>query len=262
MAIQDARIDGGMPFDWGRASSDYAEYRDIYPPKFFRRIADRGLCVRGQKILDVGTGTGVLPRNMYAYGGTWTGVDISEEQIDQARRLSKEMAIEYRVAPAEELDFLPEAFDVITACQCFWYFNHERVAPSFRRLLKPDGRLLVLYMAWLPSEDEIASASERLVLKYSPQWSGAGESVHPIDIPSCYLEEFDLVYREEYRLSIPFTRESWHGRMRACRGVGASLAPADLQSWDSEHRKLLLEIAPEKFSIEHYAAMAELRISK
>ena len=31
MEITDAAIDGGRPFDWGRASADYAKYRDIYP---------------------------------------------------------------------------------------------------------------------------------------------------------------------------------------------------------------------------------------
>lgn len=260
MPVQDERIDGGKPFDWGWVSDDYAEYRDIYPQEFYRRIADRGLCVSGQRILDVGTGTGVLPRGMYSYGGNWTGTDISAEQIEQARRLSAGMAIEYRVASAEELDFPPESFDVIAACQCFWYFRHERVAPLFHRMLKPGGKLLILYMAWLPYEDEIAGASERLVLEYSPQWSGAGETVHPIAIPDCYLERFDLAYHEEYRLSVPFTRDSWHGRMRACRGVGASLAPDDLQSWEREHRELLLEIAPEKFAVMHYAALAELSV--
>ena len=31
------------------------------------------LGIQGQKVLDIGTGTGVLPRNMYAYGADWTG---------------------------------------------------------------------------------------------------------------------------------------------------------------------------------------------
>ena len=258
MDVRDERIDGGRPFDWGRVSDDYSKYRDIYPEEFYRRIVAHGLCARGQCILDVGTGTGVLSRNMHAYGGIWTGADISEEQIAQARRLSQGMGIEYHVASAEELDFPDESFDVITACQCFWYFDHDRTAPLFRRLLKPGGRLMVLYMAWLPFEDEIAGASERLVLKYSPQWSGAGEIVHPISIPDCYFEHFGLVHHEEWRLSIPFTRDSWHGRMKACRGVGASLPPDALRSWEDEHRELLQRIAPERFDVMHYAAMAEL----
>lgn len=63
-----------------------------------------GTCVAGQSVLDVGTGTGVLPRNLYRYGAKWIGTDVSENQIAQARLLSEGMAIDYRTAPAEELD--------------------------------------------------------------------------------------------------------------------------------------------------------------
>lgn len=118
---------------------------------------------------------------------------------------------------------------------------------------------MVLYMAWLPFEDRIAGASEELVLKYSPKWCGAGETMHPIAIPDCYLESFDLVYHEEYPIRVPFTRESWNGRMKACRGIGASLTDKEIELWEREHRKLLSEIAPEEFTVLHYGAMAELR---
>lgn len=73
-------IDGGKPFDWGRTSEDYAKYRDIYPREFYEKIFSRRLCVDGQRVLDLGTGTGVIPRNMYEYGAKWTGIDISEKQ--------------------------------------------------------------------------------------------------------------------------------------------------------------------------------------
>ena len=131
--------------------------------------------------------------------------------------------------------------------------------PMLHRFLKNDGRILILYMAWLPYEDEIAGESEKLVLKYSPKWSGAGETEHPIIIPECYKEKFELVYNEEYRLSVPFTRDSWNGRMKSCRGVGASLTQDELERWEHEHIKLLERIAPDEFDILHYAAIAELR---
>ena len=257
--ITDKNIDGGKPFDWGRVSADYARFRDIYPKEFYDHILARGLCKDGQKALDLGTGTGVLPRNLYHEGAKWTGADISENQIAEARRLSEGMDIDYIASPAEKLSFPDGSFDVVTACQCFWYFDPEITSPAIHRMLKKGRRLLVLYMAWLPFEDRIAGESEKLVLKYSPEWSGARETVHPINIPGRYLEDFEPVFHEEYRLSVRFTRESWNGRMKACRGVGASLPPEQLATWETEHRAMLENIAPEEFDVPHYAALAELR---
>lgn len=255
----DKTIDGGKAFDWGRTSADYAKFRDIYPQEFYDKILSRNLCVAGQRVLDVGTGTGVLPRNMYRYGAKWTGADGAENQILQARALSEGMDIDYYPLAAEELAFPEASFDVITACQCFWYFDHQQTAPNFYRMLKPGGRILILYMAWLPYEDRIAGESEGLVLRYSPMWSGAGERMHPIEIPDCYRDSFELVYHEEYPLSVSFTRESWHGRMKACRGIGASLTQAEIARWEEEHMGLLADIAPPAFDILHYGALAELK---
>ena len=265
MEIKDKRIDKGKAFDWGKTSSEYAKYRDIYPPEFYKKIVDRGLCIKGQKVLDLGTGTGVLPRNMYKFGADWTGTDISPEQIEMAKHLAKDagMKIDFRTVPTEQLasqpDFKKGSFDVITACQCFWYFDHEKVMPVLADLLKPNGKLVILYMAWLPQEDEIAGQSEKLILKYSPSWSGAGEHRHEIWVPEVAYNHFEKEEHEEYDIKVPFTKEAWHGRIKASRGIGASLSPQELEKWDKEHRALLDKIAPEKFDILHYAAITVLR---
>ena len=261
MDIKDKRIDSGKAFDWGRTSEEYAKFRDIYPEEFYRKIVDRGLCTEGQNVLDLGTGTGVLPRNMYRFGAKWTGTDISPEQIEQAKILAANagMDIDFRAVSAEDIEGEDGTYDVITACQCFWYFDHDKVMPKLRALLKPGGKLLILYMAWLPFEDPIAGASEELVLKYSPQWSGGREKRHPIWIPDVAYEFFDMEDHEEYDIEVPFTRETWNGRMKACRGVGASLNEDEIRSWEEEHRALLAKIAPDEFEVLHYAALAVLK---
>ena len=262
LKVTDKRIDGGKPFDWGKTSEDYAAYRDIYPDEFYDMIVRLGLCVKGQKVLDVGTGTGVLPRNMYKFGAKWVGADADENQVKQAIRLSRGMDIQYAVSSAESLDFEKESFDVITACQCFWYFDGKVTAPRFHDLLKKGGKLLVLYMAWLPFEDRIAGESEKLILKYNPTWSGAAETVRPIPIPEEYAEYFKLVRHGEFKLNVPFTRQSWHGRVRTCRGIGASLTESEIAAWEKEHLAMLSEVAPDEFDVLHYAAFAELSVKK
>jgi SAM-dependent methyltransferase len=258
MNIINSKIDHGRAFDWGRTSDDYAKYRDIYPEEFYKKIIDRKLCIEGLRVLDFGTGTGVLPRNLYAYGAEWIGTDISSNQIAKARELSAGKNIEYYVASAEELDFEDNTFDLITACQCFFYFDHERLVHKLYRMLKPEGRILVLHMAWLPFEDQIAGESEKLVLKYNPNWSGAGETRHPIHIPACYNDYFHLTYHEEYDLHVRFTKESWNGRIKACRGIGATLSEEEIIKWEQEHIELLNRIAPDEFDVLHYAAITEL----
>ena len=265
MEIRDKRIDEGKAFDWGKTSKEYAKFRDIYPEEFYKKIVDRGLCIKGQKVLDLGTGTGVVPRNMYKYVAQWIGTDISPEQIEQAKVLAadSDMKIDFIAAATEELvekaNFPKESFDVITACQCFWYFDHEKVMPVLADLLKAQGKLVILYMAWLPFEDKIAGKSEEMILKYSPKWSGAGEHRHEIWVPDVAYKYFEKIDHEEYDLMVPFTKESWHGRVRASRGIGASLNPEELASWDTEHRALLDKIAPEKFDILHYGAITVLQ---
>jgi len=258
--IKDSRIDSGKAFDWGRTSKEYAKYRDIYPKEFYEKIHSLGLCTENQNVLDLGTGTGVLPRNMYAYGAKFIGTDISENQIEYAKMLSKEndMNIDYFVASAEETHFPENSFDVITACQCHFYFNHGIFAPQAHKMLKDKGKLVFLYMAWLPFEDKIAGASEELILRYNPYWSGCKETRHGIIIPDEYAPYFQLKESLTFDVKVPFTIDSWNGRIKACRGIGASLSNEDIAKFEQEHLAMLNSIGDNSFSILHYCAIAVL----
>lgn len=257
-------IDGGKNFDFGKTSDDYAKYRDIYPEEFYRKIIDLGLCTKGQRVLDLGTGTGVLPRNMYKYGAVFTGADISENQIKEARRLSAEnnMNIEYIVSPAEKIDYPDSTFDTVTACQCFAYFNAEKVLPEIHRMLKPGGHLCIMFMDYLPYESKIAAMSEQLILKYNPDWTGGGYKAKRKRQPAV-PEYCEGLYETEnafgYDISVKFTRESWNGRMKTCRGIGASeLSPDKIAMWEKEHMEYLNTV-PECFEIPHWVNLLNLR---
>ncbi|MGN0593855.1 MAG: class I SAM-dependent methyltransferase [Hominimerdicola sp.] len=255
-------IDNGKTFDWGRASNDYAKYRDIYPQEMYDKILSYGLCMEGQKVLDLGTGTGVLPRNMYKYGAKFIGTDISENQIEQAKVLSSEqgMDITFFQSSAEDIDFPENTFDVITAFTCFFYFDHEKLMPIIKKILKPNGHLLIGYLAWLPYEDKIAGESEKLILKYNPDWSGAGETRRPIDIPDVYKNNFEIMHNDYFDVKIPFTIKSWNGRMKACRGIGASLSNEKIMSFETEHIKMLENLTNGEFTILHNLALADLKL--
>jgi SAM-dependent methyltransferase len=255
-------IDNGTAFDFGRASSDYAKYRDIYPVEFYNRIIELGLCIKGQCVLDLGTGTGVLPRNLYAHGAKFIGADISENQIEQARLLSKEagMNIDYTIASAENFDFPDKSFDVVTACQCFQYFDKAVALPRIHKVLKDNGYFCILFMAWLAEESDIARDTEDLVLKYNPKWTGGRiRRYTPPKTPEWAEELFTAETIEGFDVNVTFTRESWHGRMKSCRGIGAStLSTEEKLMFDKELWEYLQSV-PETFDILHFVTILNLR---
>ena len=258
--ITNPSVDHGAPFDWGKSSEYYAKYRDIYPASFYEKLRRFGIGLPGQQVLDLGTGTGVLPRAMSGPGVKFTGADISPEQIAMARALSQGMDIDYVVSSAEEIDFPPGTFDAVTACQCFFYFDRAKALPKIHAALKPGGRFAILSMIWLPYQSKIARQSERLVLKYNPDWTGGGfrrqyrkpklEWAWPL---------FNIERRVYYCEDIPFTREAWHGRILACRGIGASSLPGEkIAAFEAEHRAFL-DTLPEEFTIPHQIMMLVLQ---
>ncbi|MBR2732022.1 MAG: class I SAM-dependent methyltransferase, partial [Clostridia bacterium] len=153
-------IDRGQAFDFGKTSAAYAAYRDIYPPVLYDRLRALGVAADGTDWLDLGTGTGVLPKNLYNSKASITGVDVSAEQIAFARQEAADHGrqITYLVSPAEATGLPDHSFDTITAAQCFWYFDRETMRAEIRRLLRPGGKLIKIVMDWEPA-DPIAARS-------------------------------------------------------------------------------------------------------
>jgi len=261
MEIKNKQFDNGKPFDFGKTSEDYAKYRDIYPKEFYEKLIELNIGKKKQKVLDLGTGTGVIPRNMYKFGAAWTGADIAENQIMYARKLSEKagMNIEYIVSATEALDFPAGSFDAVTACQCFGYFDKAIVLPKISNWLKTDGHLAILFMAWLPNESEIAKESERLVLKYNPDWTGCNWQRNKVIEPEWSKKYFTLANAVAFDIPIRFTRENWNGRIKSCRGIGASsLSQEEIDKWEAEHMKYLNTL-PESFDILHYVTILDLQ---
>jgi SAM-dependent methyltransferase len=234
--------------DWGRISDDYLKYRAGPPASFYERLKEHGIGVPGQKLLDFGTGTGILARAFARAGALVSGVDSSPGQIERAIRAAaaEGLTIDFRVAPAESTPFAPHSFEAITGNQCWHFFDSAKAVEEARRLLVPGGLLAVSDFFWLAAHDPIAAATEDLILKFSPGWEGyrwAGELSSRPDLHTAAT----ISYEER----IPFTRDTWRGRVRTCRAIGPAMSPADVLAFDEEHRRLLESAAPERFDVIH-----------
>ncbi len=175
--------DGGKSFDWGKTSSDYGKHRPGPPESFYSRLQALGVGLAGQRILDLGTGTGLLAREFAKQGGISSGTDIAQGQIEEARRLAQDanLSCDFHVASSESQPFPDAIFDCITAMQCWLYFDQEKTVAEVKRLLKPGGLLMIAHFSWLARLDPIAKASEELVLKFNPEWAGKDWGNYPLE---------------------------------------------------------------------------------
>ena len=244
--MKNIKYDNGNEFNWGFTSEQYAKYRDIYPDLLYKRLSELGVAADDTSWLDLGTGTGVLPQNMYNERANITGVDITAEQIDFARLNAEKNGwnINYFVSPAESTNLPDRSFDTITAAQCFGYFDRNIMKREIKRMLKPNGLFIKIYLEFC-YDDEICGKSIALIKKYNPDWSPEKNSFQDM-----YDDLFDGRVTEEYDCSLPFTRESWHGRMCACRGTLASMDRSTFEKWSDAHKKMLEEY-PERFEVKH-----------
>ncbi len=248
-------IDGGNKFDWGRTAELYAKSRNIYPQEFWEMLYSLGVGKPKQKILDIGTGTGILPLNMLCYGGDYTGIDLSFDMVEQAKACVPNA--DFICADAHSLPFENNSFDVVTALQCWVYFDKEKLLPELHRVLKKDGNLYILFLTWLPDEDNIIRKSFEVVKRYNPTWSGFMKRADDLDYHWLSKDfSLDTVLRKDFWL--PFSRESWCDRMVASRGVGATLADEAV----SKFRVDLMEVLSNEetnFSVLHEGVIIKLK---
>jgi demethylmenaquinone methyltransferase/2-methoxy-6-polyprenyl-1,4-benzoquinol methylase len=98
----------------------------------------------GERILDVGCGTGVLEESLTAGRSEVVGLDLTEEMIRLAQRKRVPSIDSLCLGDAERLPFADGSFDLLLSCYVVKYCSAPLLASEAARVLRPGGRL-VLY---------------------------------------------------------------------------------------------------------------------
>lgn len=232
----------GAQVDFGKAAADYGRFRAGFPDAFFQRLSDQIGPFDGKTVLDVGTGAGTVARGLARIGAIVTGIDPSTSLMAEAEKLgaAEGVSVTYREGRAEALPFADWAFDIVTAGQCWHWFDRPRAASEAMRVLKPGGSLAIAHFDWLPLPGNVVAATEAMILAANPAWKmSGGVGVYPHWLTDMGRAGFTDIETRSFDVMQPYSHEAWRGRIRASAGVKASLDADAVARFDAAHADML-----------------------
>jgi SAM-dependent methyltransferase len=236
-----------MSTNFGAAAEDYRRFRAGFPDSFFDRLRTFGIGDPGTLVIDIGTGTGALARGFVKRGARAIGIDPDERMLTQARQIDADEGhtIDYRVGRAEQVPLPDACADLVSAGQCWHWFDGPKAAREFARVVKAGGCALVAHFDWLPIPGSVVEATERLIKSHNPSWRfDGGNGFHPASLAHLYEGGFRQLESFSYDVDVPYSHEAWRGRIRASVGVAPSLDPSNVAAFDAAHARLLAESFP------------------
>lgn len=134
---------------WNRMSNIYLQEVDRRFVPVVENVIARAELQAGQRVLDLGTGTGAVAERAAAIvgpRGQVVGVDISPEMLAQAGQRAAARGLEnvaFREGRAEALPADDGSFDVVLASLSLMYvIDRAAAAREIARVLRPGGRLV------------------------------------------------------------------------------------------------------------------------
>ncbi len=125
--------------------------------KFIDQLVDRTEIIENQKILDIATGTLVIPHKILSKktpGIHITGLDITESMLRQGKRKISpaefNTSISLTCGDAMALPFSGQAFDLVVSGLASHHMNIPLMLSEMKRVLKPGGVLSIIDVAISP----------------------------------------------------------------------------------------------------------------
>ena len=161
----------GRATSFAAVADAYERARPGYPDEAVRWLTGETPC----DVVDLGAGTGKLTRSLVALGHRVTAVEPLPEMLAQLRvAVPEATAVE---GGAEAIPLAAESVDVVSAAQAFHWFDHVPALREIARVLRPGGRVALVWNIRDESESWVHELSDAMVGRTGVE-CGAAE---PID---------------------------------------------------------------------------------
>ena len=149
---------------------NYVKYRPGYPSVLIDTLLQKASLGANAVIADIGSGTGILTRLLLNQGHEVLGIEPNTNMRCAAElMLAGHTSFTSIDAPAERTGLADDSVDLITAAQAFHWFNNAATKTEFLRILKPEGKLALIWNKRKISQP-FQQAYDAILREYVPEY--------------------------------------------------------------------------------------------
>jgi len=150
---------------------NYVNFRPAYPMELINSLMENCRLNRDSTIADIGSGTGILTQHLLDKQLPVIAIEPNKEMREAAESmLSNYSRFSSVTGTAEDTSLTDSSIDLITVAQAFHWFDWPKALTEFRRILKPQGQLALIWNR-RDQNDAFQQSYEIMLRELAPEYN-------------------------------------------------------------------------------------------
>ncbi len=192
---------------------NYIKYRPHYPVKIIDFLNTECGFDKNKIVADIGSGPGISCENFIANGNTVYAVEPNDDMRKAAEEIFSDAKNFVSVkGTAENTTLNDNSMDFVIAGQAFHWFDRDKCKIEFRRILKKDGYVILMWNEKISSNDFMKSYYD-LIKRYGTDYEKINHSLVTDDKTIGEFYSPALVKKKLLRHTHPLDYKGLEGRL-------------------------------------------------
>jgi len=202
---------------FGGLAQVYDRHRPGYPEAAIDYVCEAAVLKPKSLVADIGVGTGISARPFLERGCRVYGVEPNPDMLEVSReRLGSFAAYTPQTGDSSDTGLSDASVDLIVAAQAFHWFDKPKARAEFDRVLKPGGRIALLFNNRDVDSTPFLRAYEALLLEHSVDYAQVNHAQLPEEAFKSFFREYTYRWFPNVQ---PLDYDGLVGRVASCSYV-------------------------------------------